>query len=465
MSLIAVLHRIDFNSHFYLQVYGKKALKEAHSKGAQRILAALQESEEPLYVPVWGGVNTLAQALKYLADTSSQDLAARERAKLRVYSISDQDDTGAWIRAKYPDIFYIVSLHGWNQYSQGSWLGMNASAGDGVDHTKVQNPWLDEHIRVGPFGAKAYPEVKFGMEGDTPSFLWLIQNGLSYRDFIDWGGWGGRYIRPQSETDWEDGIDGNHFHNSQDFGVIGADGKPYTDHRATIWRWRDAVQDDFAARMHWTVTDDFAEAGHPPVVDVNGHTGTEPLILKVNPGERHILDARGTYCADDGSADVNLEYNWMLYSDVNGFHFFGMGPEVNIEALEGDSSDTKEGDTAGFDTFTRARKIAVTVPEIEKHPQTGLTTPDFHILLQVTNKAGPYPMRRYKRVIFSYLHEGTSGSPQKIPQGAAEAYRMYGNIDVGKPWFGYSLPPDNTPCNWWGGKPKKTKMKTGSNPK
>jgi hypothetical protein len=432
-------------------------LKEPHSAGAQRLLAALQESEEPLYIPVWGGVNTLAQALKHLVETSSPNLAARERAKLRVYSISDQDDTGAWIRAKYPDVFYVVSLHGWDQYSQGSWLGMNASAGDGVDHTKVLNPWLNEHIRVGNFGAKAYPEVKFGMEGDTPSFLWLIQNGLSHRDFINWGGWGGRYIRPQSETDWEDGIDGNHFHNAQDFGVIGADGNYHADHKATIWRWRDAVQDDFAARMHWTLTDNFAEAGHPPVVDVNGYTGTEPLVIEVRAGETHILDASGTHSADNCSADDNLEYAWMLYGDVNGFHLFGKGPEVKIEPLEDIPLNTEKGDTAGFAVYTRARKIKVTVPQVEKHPQTGIVTPDFHVLLQVTNRAGPYPIRRYKRVIFSYVHEGTSASPRKVFESAGKAYQLYGNIDVAKPRVDYSQPLNYTPCNWWGGKAKEKK--------
>ena len=31
------------------------------------------------------------------------------------------------------------------------------------------------------------------MEGDTPSWLNLIPNGLSYPEHPDWGGWGGRY--------------------------------------------------------------------------------------------------------------------------------------------------------------------------------------------------------------------------------------------------------------------------------
>lgn len=93
------------------------------------------------------------------------------RARLRVYTISDQDNSDLWIQAKFPNIFYFVPAHGWNQYSQGIWLGLNAGAAEGPDNTKVLNRWLREHIPVGDFGAESYPPVKFGMKGDTPSFL------------------------------------------------------------------------------------------------------------------------------------------------------------------------------------------------------------------------------------------------------------------------------------------------------
>ncbi|CAK7244613.1 MAG: hypothetical protein STHCBS139747_006157 [Sporothrix thermara] len=287
-------------------VYGKQAFNEPVSDGALRLLAALRESEEPLYVPVWGGVNTLAQALKHLSATAANpEEAAVLRSRLRVYTISDQDDTGPWIRAQFPDIFYIISAHGWNAYGQGTWTGMNVGAGAGVDHTKVLNPWLQKHIQVGTYGAEAYPPVKFGMEGDTPSFLWLVQNGLGNREHISWGGWGGRYERPQSEVDCVlSGCDVNHYLNTGDY-VRGADGNTYSSHQATIWRWRDAMQDDFAARMHWTLTDDFKAAAHPPVVAVNGHVGPEPLVLKVKPRSTHLLDAIATYMPDTHSEGQN----------------------------------------------------------------------------------------------------------------------------------------------------------------
>ncbi|CAK7235907.1 hypothetical protein SBRCBS47491_009455 [Sporothrix bragantina] len=409
-------------------VYGKKAFNEPVSEGALRLLAALRESEEPLYVPVWGGVNTLAQALKHLSATAANpEEAAILRSRLRVYAISDQDDTGPWIRTQFSDVFYIISAHGWNVYGQGTWTGIHAGGGTGPDKTKVLNPWLHKHIQVGTFGAEAYPDVKFGMEGDTPSFLWLVQNGLGNREHITWGGWGGRYMRPQSEEDcalW--GADANHYLNTEDERVRGDDGGVYTSHQATIWRWRDAMQDDFAARMHWTLTDDFEAAAHPPVVVVNGHVGPEPLMLKVAPGSSHVLDAIATYMPDvtsDGhSPRMPLDFVWLLYTDINGFNIFGPRGNMKsiltaVEGAEGTGNFAKNDhtNTAGFSWYARGAQVQVSVPEVTRNPQTLLVTPDFHVVLQVTNRAGPYPVRRYKRVVFSFEYDDTSVPMGKIP--------------------------------------------------
>ena len=60
--------------------------------------------------------------------------------------------------------------------------------------------------------------------------------------------------------------------------VAGVDGRVYTSDQATIWRWRKAYQNDFAARMQWTVAD-FTHANHNPVVEVNGVGGTVPIVI------------------------------------------------------------------------------------------------------------------------------------------------------------------------------------------
>jgi hypothetical protein len=38
-----------------------------------------------------------------------------------------------------------------------------------------------------------YPDVAYGMEGDTPTFMNLISNGLNEPEYPNYGGWGGRY--------------------------------------------------------------------------------------------------------------------------------------------------------------------------------------------------------------------------------------------------------------------------------
>jgi hypothetical protein len=155
--------------------------------------------------------------------------------------------------------------------------------------------------------------------------------------------------------------------------------------------------------MQWTLTDRFSEAGHPPLVDINSHVGVDSLILQVKPGETHILNASGTYDPDHAHAETSgLDYVWMLYGDVNGFHSFGMGPKVKIEAIDEDPVSPQLADNAaGFSSHIRGSKVQVLVPPIERNPQTGLVTPDFQVVLQVTNSARPYPIRSHKRVVFS----------------------------------------------------------------
>ena len=142
----------------------------------------------------------LAQALWKIRATRSPEALAQFVARLRVYTISDQDDHGPWICARsFPSLFYITSpgFNAGGAYHHATWSGIS---GDnfharfaGADFTLVTNEWLDQqHPRKGPLGAE-YPRWEFLMEGDTPSFLNLIDNGLNAPEHPDWGGWGGRY--------------------------------------------------------------------------------------------------------------------------------------------------------------------------------------------------------------------------------------------------------------------------------
>jgi Cellulose-binding Sde182, nucleoside hydrolase-like domain/Cellulose-binding protein Sde0182, C-terminal domain len=291
------------------------------SDGARAIItAADREDPRPLWICIWGGANTLAQALYDVRASRPPDRVAKFVAKLRVYSISDQDDAGPWIRRGFPDLFYIVtpSTPTSGEYLYATWTGISGDLyyrnGAGADSTTVTNEWLDANIRSkGPLG-KVYPRFMFIMEGDTPSFLGLIDNGLNAYRRPDWGGWGGRYVfrQPYGETHpiWTQGGDEFGRVTSQDM-VLGVDGAKHISDQATIWRWREGFQNDFAARMSWTVAD-FAHANHNPIAVVNGKQGTAPIEADVQVGQSITLDA--TQSSDpDGQP---LHFHWFHYAEA-----------------------------------------------------------------------------------------------------------------------------------------------------
>jgi hypothetical protein len=85
-------------------VYGMEAVGNdiPLSPGAQLLLQRLEAPDpRPLWVLVWGGTNVLASVLHRIRN---QPNASEVCAKLRIYTISDQDDTGAWMRQQWPDL-------------------------------------------------------------------------------------------------------------------------------------------------------------------------------------------------------------------------------------------------------------------------------------------------------------------------------------------------------------------------
>ena len=117
----------------------------------------------------------------------------------------------------------------------------------------VDNPRLERNIIEGhgPLGA-LYPKLAYIMEGDTPSFLGLIDNGLGWAASPAYGGWGGRYVLyrcyGEARPIWTNVDDARDT-------VTADNGATCTSAQATIWRWREAYQHDFAARMDWCVAD------------------------------------------------------------------------------------------------------------------------------------------------------------------------------------------------------------------
>jgi hypothetical protein len=292
------------------------------SPGAELIVRAVDRADSrPLWVTIWGGANTLAQALLDVRASRTPDEVEQFVSKLRVYSISDQDDAGPWLRREFPDLNYIAmpSPPDGEQYYYATWTGIS---GDrfyrncaGADFTTFSDAWVNANIRAkGPLG-KLYLHPCCIHEGDTPSFLGLVDNGLASAMSPAFGGWGGRYVWRQFYGEprplWTQGGDSYPGRDNSKDSVVGSDGSTYTSDQATIWRWRTAFQHDFAARMDWTIKG-VREANHNPEVVVNGHPGKEPLMLDARVGTSVVLDAAGTR-DPDGNA---LRYRWFFYPEA-----------------------------------------------------------------------------------------------------------------------------------------------------
>ncbi len=350
------------------------------SEGSDWIIKILEEKDDrPLWISVWGGVNTLAQALHKIKKTKSKKVAKELISKLRVYTISDQDDSGIWIRNNFPDLFYIVSPG--DHYGSATWTGINSNI-EGIDNNEISNSWLAENIQQehGPLGAE-YPDVAWGMEGDTPAFLGLIPNGLNEPEHPEWGGWGGRYllykpdfsktkeggsivtIAPETRKIWTNAIDTYTPYIYKEYGrAVGRDTTKFTGYKVTLWRWRDDFQNDFAARMDWCLQS-FEEANHPPIPKLSGKEH-----ITVQSGGQVFLDA-STSTDPDGD---NLSYLWFNY------------PEAGTLKEEVKISGSENSHTVNFKA-----------PVVNKNET-------IHFILKVTDKGTP-ALSRYKRIIIDVV--------------------------------------------------------------
>jgi len=348
--------------------YGMNFVGAGKSSGGSQLIidAADKNDPRPLWISIWGGENTLAQALSDVRASRSADELKKFVAKLRVYSISDQDDAGAWIRREFPDLFYIVSPSNpdGKEYYRATWTGISGDRQykNGPMHkfAMVDNPWLAEHVREnhGPLGA-LYPPLKYIMEGDTPSFLGLINNGLGWSVSPAYGGWGGRYVlyQPSGEPRkiWSN--------NSDSRDTVTADnGQTVTSDQATIWRWREQYQNDFVARMNWCVETDYTNANHNPIAVLNGDHTKNVLTISTTNGATILLNAEGTSDPDGNK----LQMSWWIYSEVG--NVWGATP-----------------------TATNGLQTEIHLPQIKRAGK-------FHVILQVEDDGEPH-LSAYRRAI------------------------------------------------------------------
>lgn len=268
------------------------------SPGSEIIIAAVDKDDpRPVWVTGWGGVNNVAQAVWKVRETRSRAEFEKFLSKLRVFDILGQDDAGAWLAKNFPDLFYIraTGVYGWQPPKNGSY----------------QKNDIQSH---GPLGA-VYPNTKWATEGDTPAFMHVYPNGLNDPDQIDQGGWGGRFsfdkkrgIRGMSgvtriSKNAETQYDPYYMYGNTPEGA------------GAIKRWSSGYNNDFQARMDWTMTGDYSKANHHPIAVVNGDTTRQVLEVSASPGSSVVLNTAGSGDPDDNS----LTYRWSYYNEPSSY--------------------------------------------------------------------------------------------------------------------------------------------------
>lgn len=374
-----------------LPVYGLDGVGEGKDSDGSRVLVdavdAAVATDEPIYIPIWGGASVLAQALWHVNATRSRPEIDRFLAKIRAYAISDQDNTGTWIRRNWPQLFYIASVHHFNRYAVAGWGGISGDAYyhfPSADANKevISKEWIRENIQnAGPLGAR-YPDADFIIEGDTPSLLYLIPNGLSDPDYPEWGSWGGRF----GPVSYGEG----HFADSVD-SLVHEDGRVTMGPHVTVWRWREAFQNDFAARMGWSKTPDFGKAKHAPVAAINGDRGRNIVKLTVDAGAKIVLDASDS-CDPDGS-QVELSYKWWQYLEPSSNNN-APKRDVPVLQLKGQNQSRVEVTIPVEEVLRREGRN--THPEADKH---------MHLILEVSDGE----LTSYRRVLFTNLGPESRG--------------------------------------------------------
>jgi hypothetical protein len=227
----------------------------------------------------------------------------------------------------------------------------------GGDESLTSRSWIDTNVRQehGPLGALYPPKTWTApnpnsalKEGDTPSWLFFLSNGLGDPAHPEWGGWGGRLQR---------GTDGVYRDARDKVGDV-------QDARATVWRWRPAFQNQFQARMDWCVKP-YAEANHAPMAVLNGDTMRRAVQVAASPGGVVRLSAAGSSDPDGGA----LSYRWWVYAEAGTY-----GGAVSLaEPDRAETSVTAPADAAGK---------------------------TIHIILEVTDGGNP-PLAAYRRCVLS----------------------------------------------------------------
>ncbi len=338
-----LVHNANYPSPAYLKSkikYGNVEFEGDFSKdteGSNLIKKIILDSiAGPIYITAWGGQSTIARALKSIEDdfknTKNWNIIKQKISKKVVLLPSgDQDNTYAsYIKPNWPEIEY-------RQYKNGPNYGYGAQLSTNAENERFFTPsWMQQNIsskgalgeiyrvwgdgkqsvkndRFDYFGIDGYtneqlkqmgyivwmPKQAKGSwlgEGDTGTFMNLLNNGLNAIENNNPGGWGGRPFNPDPATF----IDpfSNDTSKVKELVISAATYDKLSEvdlNAAAFPNFFTAAQDDFAARMDWTVKNNYKLANHAPVIQLINNNE-----ILVKPGETINLEA--TVKDPDGDA-------------------------------------------------------------------------------------------------------------------------------------------------------------------
>ena len=261
------------------------------------IKLALEDDQRPIWVASWGGANTLSQAIWRYKQTATQDELKKFLQKFRLYTITDQDMVWAkrmdraysshqWLRSEFADDLLII-------WDESAWLNQNELGSANWN-------MYEKHIQSQGAMGKVYPKFKYGVEGDTPSMLHILPNGLNNPDDPTQVGWGGYHtfnISPDNKTyawtNWQ---------------------QPQKDiSDAYEKQFYPDEFNDFAARMKWANN---GSGNHNPIVVVNDCGGVAPIVIDVETLGKVTLNASKSYDVDNDS----LSFFWWQQPEAGSYN-------------------------------------------------------------------------------------------------------------------------------------------------
>jgi hypothetical protein len=325
---------------------GIKAIGKKNNSPGSDLLIRLADEEDsrPIYVAAWGGANTLAQAIWKVKQSRSDEEIKKFINKFRIYTITDQDmdynnrmnrtySSHMWLRKDFSaDLQFIWDEGTWQEQCE---LGKRA--------WQLHKNNIQGHGSLG----SEYPTYKWGVEGDTPSFLYLMPNGLNDPEDPTQTGWAGyheRGICPDSLTtawnSWQEPVRSISIAYKQRF---------YPDEL-----------NDFIARIEWA---EKGSGNKNPIVIVNNQPGLASIHINARVNDVIKLDASNSYDPDN----ENLSFTWWQQ------------PEIGDQFLSIDGSQQP--------------KASVAIP-------SSASGKDFHIICEVHDD-GPYQLVAYRRVIIT----------------------------------------------------------------